>query len=85
MFPISFKVMFSVLFELFKAEITVSKLTLHLMGKMLNELQDKVWNLECYILENFYFIFITFFLTHILNIYLFIYLDPIWIYIYISH
>ena len=36
MFPISSKVMFSVLFVLFKAEITVSKLTLHLMGKMFN-------------------------------------------------
>ena len=36
MFPISSKVTFSVLFVLFKAEITVSKLTLHLMGKMFN-------------------------------------------------
>ena len=36
MFLISSKVTFSVLFVLFKAEITVSKLTLHLMGKMFN-------------------------------------------------
>ena len=36
MFPISSKVTFSVLFVLFKAAITVSKLTLHLMGKMFN-------------------------------------------------
>ena len=36
MFPISSKVTFSVLFVLFKAEITVSKLTLQLMGKMFN-------------------------------------------------
>ena len=34
MFPISSKVTFSVLFVLFKSEITVSKITLHLMGKM---------------------------------------------------
>ena len=36
MFPISSKVTFSVLFVLLKAEITVSNLTLHLMGKMFN-------------------------------------------------
>ena len=36
MFPIWSKVTFSVLFVLFKAAITVSKLTLHLMGKMFN-------------------------------------------------
>ena len=58
MFPISSKVTFSVLFLLFKAEITVSKLTLHLMGEMFNIRVGKitVWNLAGYIFENFYFI-----------------------------
>ena len=36
MLPISSKVTFSILFVLFKAEIIISKLTLHLMGKMFN-------------------------------------------------
>ena len=36
MFAISSTVTYSVLFVLFKAEITASKLILHLMGKMVN-------------------------------------------------
>ena len=47
MFPVSSKVMFSVLFVLFKAETTLSKLTLHLMGKMFNirvgKIQFGIW------------------------------------------
>ena len=52
MFPISSKVMFSVLFVLFKAEIIVSKLTLHLMRKMFNirvgKIRFGIWRLKVF-------------------------------------
>ena len=54
MFPISCKVIFPVLFVLFKAETTVSKLILHQHSIW----QDKVWNLEGYMFSKFFFLFL---------------------------
>ena len=61
MFPISYKVTFSVLFCIVKAEKTPLRLTLHYMGKIFNirfgKIRFGIWRVT--FLKSFFFIFTT--------------------------